>query len=160
MKTNFFAKLEQWSHHHHKAWMDVARMLFGLMLHLKGLYFIFRTWGVFQSAPGSSNGQEEIIVVYVLAFLHIMMGTLIVIGVGTRYASLIMIPVIIASVFFSNQHLNNALQIVYSVITLGLSIFYFMHGDGRFSVKQYMKNSWLSSSVKDAESGMKLNQKA
>ena len=119
MNPNSFARLEQWSQHHHKAWMDVLRILFGLMLHLKGLYFIFRTSYLLQLAPGSDYAQAEEVVVYMLAFFHIMMGTIIVIGVGTRYASLIMIPAIIASVFFSNPHLNSTLQIAYSFITLG-----------------------------------------
>ena len=158
MKPYSFARLEQWSQLHYKAWMDVVRMLFGLMLHLKGLYFIFRTSWLLQLAPDSNSAQAEVIVVYLLAFLHIMMGTLIVIGLGTRYASLIMIPAILASVFFSNPHLNNALQIAYSVITLGLSIFYSVHGDGRFSVKQYMKNSWLSSRATNNEDTVELNQ--
>jgi putative oxidoreductase len=138
---NSFQKLEAWGQQHHKGWMDVLRIVFGLMLHLKGLYFMFHTWYIMKVIPYSASAEGSAVAVHVLAFLHILLGTLILIGVGTRMASLIMIPVILISLFFANPDFQNLFQIVYSVITIGLSVFYFIEGDGDFSVSKYMSHS-------------------
>jgi hypothetical protein len=40
---NAIQKLDEWSKHHHSGWMDAMRILLGLILHFKGLLFMWHT---------------------------------------------------------------------------------------------------------------------
>ncbi len=148
MTLHVFDSLEQWSKPRHKGWMDALRIAFGLLLHLKGLFFIYYTFYIMNMQQLQVTRESVVVIVKALAFLHFFLGTFIVIGVGTRLACLVLIPTIIVSIFFSNPGFSNEFQLLYSIAMLMLSIFYFFQGDGRFSMRQYMNNSAISSRVK------------
>lgn len=148
MKLHTFDNIQKWSEKHHKGWMDILRIVFGLLLHLKGLYFMYHSWSVMDIGPYHVPKESVILLVHFLAFINILLGTFILIGVGTRISCLILIPTMIIELFFSNPEINNTFQILYSLLILVLSVFFFLQGDGRFSMRQYMNNSAISSRVK------------
>jgi uncharacterized membrane protein YphA (DoxX/SURF4 family) len=87
--------------------------------------------------------ENAVILAHSLAFMHIFFGTLILIGVGTRFSCLVMMPVIIASAIFTGVHFgsNHASELILSIVVLFLLVFFFIEGSGKFSVSHYMNRS-------------------
>lgn len=136
-------KLERWSQLHHYKWMDALRILLGLTLHLKGLMFVFHTADLMNMLQLNFGLEHAVILAHVLAFMHIFFGTLILIGVGTRFSCLVMIPVIFTSIIFIGAHFGNspASELILSIVVLFLLVFFFIEGSGNFSVSHYMSRS-------------------
>src|SRR4026207_120191 len=113
-------KLEKSGELHHAKWMDALRILLGLILHLKGLLFMFHTADLMQLLQLNFSSENAVILAHILAFMHIFFGTLILIGMGTRFSCLVMMPVIIASAIFTGVHFgsNHASELILSIVVL------------------------------------------
>jgi len=136
-------RLEKWGEAHHAKWMDALRILLGLILHFKGLLFMFHTADLMRLLQLNFGSEDAVILAHVLAFLHIFFGTLILIGVGTRFSCLVLIPVVFTSIIFIGIHFGNthASELILSVVVLFLLVFFFIEGSGNFSVSHYMNRS-------------------
>ena len=80
---------------------------------------------------------------YVLVF-YIAGGLLVAVGLLTRVIVLFQIPILIATIIFINYHqglfaLNS--ELIYSILILGLLIFFLIYGSGIFSVDYLMNKS-------------------
>ena len=140
---NALEKLEKWSDMHHYRWMDALRILLGLILHFRGLLFAFQTadlMGILQTNYGM---EHAVVLAHILAFLYIFFGTLILIGLGTRFSCAVMVPVVIASIIFIAAHYggNSASELTLSIVILFLLVFFFIEGSGKFSMSHYMNRS-------------------
>ena len=71
MTLHVFDNLEEWSKPRHKGWMDALRIVFGFLLHLKGLYFMFHTWYLMDTLQLHITKESVVVLVKFLAFLHI-----------------------------------------------------------------------------------------
>ena len=136
-------RLEKWGELHHSKWMDALRILLGLILHFKGLLFMFHTADLMRLLQLNFSSEDAVILAHVLAFMHIFFGSLILIGVGTRFSCLVMIPVVFISIIFIGIHFGNehASELILSVVVLFLLVFFFVEGSGDFSVSHYMNRS-------------------
>ena len=128
---------------HHYKWMDVLRMLLGLILHFRGLLFAFQTADLMNMLQTNYGLEDAVILAHILSFMYIFFGTLILIGLGTRISCLIMLPVVIASIVFIGIHFgsNPASELILSIVILFLLVFFFIEGSGKFSVTAYMNKS-------------------
>ena len=131
-------RIEDWADHHHPKWIDYLRILLGIVLLLKGIALIINREQVVINMEMSNIDVFSFLVTsqYVLVF-YIAGGLLVSIGLLTRVITLFQIPVIIATIVFINYHqglfaLNS--DLIYSILILGLLIFYFIYGSGTFSV--------------------------
>jgi putative oxidoreductase len=136
-------KLEKWGELHHSKWMDALRIMLGLILHFKGLLFMFHTAELMRLLQLNLSSEDAVILAHVLAFMHIFFGTLILIGVGTRFSCLVMIPVLFTSIIFVGIHFGSNLvsDLILSIVVLFLLVFFFIEGSGNFSVSHYMSRS-------------------
>ncbi|MNE72083.1 hypothetical protein D3C80_1679950 [compost metagenome] len=79
---------------------------------------------------------------HIVGFVHLVGGILITIGLLTRFAAVIQIPILIIAVFFVNLSrgfsvLNNELWL--SILVLLLLVLFWVVGSGPLSVDQAMK---------------------
>ncbi|MCX2740357.1 DoxX family protein [Pontibacter anaerobius] len=118
-------------------WMDGLRVLLGLFLFLKGIFFLEYSSDVLHIF---SQGQDFISLHKATLFtsaVHIIGGLMITFGVLTRLALLCQIPVILGSMLIVNPtsglYLDNT-ELWLSVAVLGLLLFYMVMGPGRYSV--------------------------
>lgn len=157
MKT--FEKLERWSDQHHAAWMDVLRIVLGLILVVKGFMFIADTSVLVKALNDLFGISDGIVWAHVIAILHLVTGFLIIIGLATRACCLIDIPLLLGAIFFLNSNTNNMNggEIILSVVVLLLLIFFFIKGSGRASAFYYLINSKRSrqtdESIRDYRGG-------
>jgi uncharacterized membrane protein YphA (DoxX/SURF4 family) len=133
--------IKEWGKLHHKPWMDPMRMAFGIALLLKGLYYIYNSdYAIRWLQSGLFLKESAGALSLILAFLHIFLGLLILLGALTRFASAVFVPVLIIGVAFANPTLTNPLEILFTVMALTLCVFFFVEGSGKFSLYAYMSN--------------------
>lgn len=143
---NVVQKIEHWGDDHHAKWLDVVRVVLGLLIFSKGVSFISDTdaqkdW-IIQNSTFAFSGLMAMAVVHTVALTHLVGGVLITIGLVTRFAAVVQIPILLGAVFFVNltkgfSPLNSELWL--SVIVLMLLVLFWIAGSGPYSVDAFMK---------------------
>lgn len=143
---NMVKKIEHWGDLHHAKWLDVIRIILGLLILSKGIAFINDTgvqqeW-ILQHNTFGFSGLMAVAVLHIVAFAHLVGGILIILGLVTRFAVVIQIPILLGAIFFVNissglSFLNSELWL--SVIVLLLLVLFWIVGSGSYSVDHWMK---------------------
>jgi len=131
---NILQRMEQWGDHHHPKWLDIIRIALGIFLLLKGVEFLNNTGQVMLMLGNLSFASwAALIVGHYIVFAHIFGGFFLVLGLLTRLACLIQIPILIAALIFSGQLLQPFSQIAITVLILLLLIYFLIIGNGPWS---------------------------
>lgn len=129
MNKNIF----NWFEQHHNYAYSLVRIFVGLALFIRGLLFITDPHKLTQLA-----GSEQYFWMYsYIAVVHLTGGFFLVIGLFTRLASLIQIPILLGAVFFihiSQGFLASGQSFELSVMVLFLLSVFFLFGSGELSV--------------------------
>ncbi|WP_421941119.1 DoxX family protein [Pedobacter sp.] len=144
---NVIRKIEHWGDVHHAKWLDYLRILLGLIIFGKGVSFISDTTTL-QNLITENNvfGFSSMMIsmaIHVVAFAHLVGGILIILGLVTRFAVVIQIPILIFAVFFVNLTQGFSMpnsELWLSVIVLFLLILFWVVGSGPLSVDEGLKN--------------------
>ena len=120
----------------------VLRVALGLCLFIKGISFLNNTLMLDQLLAGSvmSNSVEWLPLVITSA--HLLGGFLIIIGLLTRWAILLQIPILIGAVIFIGRKqglANSGSELVFALVILVLLIIFFFEGGGPISLDNYFK---------------------
>src|SRR6187200_3314688 len=97
-------QLDNWSEKHHAVWMDVLRMILGVLLVAKGYLFMADTQNLTNILNLDFGLTSSTPVAMGIAYLHLLCGFLILIGLATRVACLVQIPIVFAAIIFVNLH--------------------------------------------------------
>ncbi|MCX8106411.1 MAG: DoxX family protein [Ignavibacterium album] len=128
MNINLF----NWFEQHHNYAYSFLRIFVGGALFMRGLLFISDPHKLTQLA-----GSEQFFWMYsYIAIVHLVGGLLLVIGLFTRLAALIQIPILLGAVFFvhlSKGFLASGQSLELSVLVLFLLIVFFLFGSGDWS---------------------------
>ncbi|WP_304131490.1 DoxX family protein [Ignavibacterium album] len=128
MNINLF----NWFEQHHNYAYSFLRIFVGGALFMRGLLFISDPHKLTQLA-----GSEQFFWMYsYIAIVHLVGGLLLVIGLFTRLAALIQIPILLGAVFFvhlSKGFLASGQSLELSVLVLFLLIGFFLFGPGDLS---------------------------
>lgn len=142
---NLAHRLELWGDRHHPKWLDLIRIFLGVFLCYKGFQFL-NNMGVLLDMMNdrlSFNAFAVIVLSHVTVFVHILGGFLIALGLLTRFACLIQIPILIGAVFFINRS-GNLLQpfseLWISVVVLLLLICFLIVGNGSWSFEWFVEH--------------------
>ena len=143
---NVIRKIEHWGDVHHAKWLDYLRIVPGLIIFGKGVSFVSDT-SVLQNMITQNNvfgfsGMLISVAIHVVAFAHLVGGILITLGLVTRFAVVIQLPILLFAVFFVNltigfSPLNSELW--FSVLILFLLIIFWVVGSGPLSVDEGLK---------------------
>jgi putative oxidoreductase len=134
-------RFEYWGDHHHPKWVDIIRIALGIFLCYKGIDFLRNTSLLISlMSQGRDNFGSflTVFLAHVIPFVHIVGGIMLVLGLFTRFACLIQIPVLIGAIIFiktaSNVFLPYSELLV--TITVLLLLFYFLiAGNGPLAFK-------------------------
>jgi putative oxidoreductase len=142
---NLIHKIERWGDNHHPKFLDIIRIALGIFLLLKGLGFMDNTANlksiIENSADISVSPALLMALVYYVTFVHLVGGTLIALGIMTRFSSLMQIPVVFGAVFFVNilQSPFNT-DLTSSVAALIFLVVFAVIGSGKLSLENYLVN--------------------
>jgi uncharacterized membrane protein YphA (DoxX/SURF4 family) len=142
---NLIHKIEKWGDSHHPKFLDIIRIVLGVFLLLKGLGFMENT----ASLKSIIENQTDISIapgvlmalVYYVTFVHLVGGTLIALGILTRFSAIVQIPVVFGAVFFINilQSPFNT-DLASSVAALIFLVVFAVIGPGKVSLDNYLKS--------------------
>src|SRR5215213_11404014 len=99
---NYAQRLEHWGEAHHPKYLDILRIALGIFLRLKGIEFANNTAALTESMGSriSFNSFLVSILIQYTIFAHIIGGLLIAVGLMTRLASFLQIPILLGALIF------------------------------------------------------------
>lgn len=124
----------------------VARILVGVVLLLKGILFLSNSEQLQQIILSSSFAAGVVFLTAYITFAHLFGGVFIIIGLFTRMAALLQIPILLGAVFLvlpRQLHITGVNELILSIMVLGLLVFILWKGSGEFSMEQYLKGHLL-----------------
>ena len=140
---NLLQRLEHWGNTHHPKWLDILRVCFGVFLCFKGIQFLNNMGRMMDLMANSmSFGSFTIFAIgHYVVFAHLMGGFLLAIGLLTRIACIIQIPVLLGAIIFINtapEMMRPFSELFLSILVLLLLIFFLIVGSGPWSFNRYV----------------------
>jgi uncharacterized membrane protein YphA (DoxX/SURF4 family) len=135
---NYLQRIEYWGDRHHPKWMDIVRIALGVFLMWKGKEFVENMSMMIDlmSSKISFNSFLMMLLGHYIVFAHLLGGFLLVIGVLTRFACIIQIPILLGAIFFINSSgnfLRPFSELYISILVLLLLIYFLIVGNGAWS---------------------------
>jgi putative oxidoreductase len=139
---NTIQKIETWGDVHQLNWLPILRIILGLIIFIKGIFFIQNTDAIYNMIAHSAVSIYAVFLTHYVALAHIMGGFLIMIGLVTRLAVLFQIPILVGAILFINADkgfftIHSELGL--SIFVLALLVFFLIFGSGKFSADSFMR---------------------
>lgn len=138
-----FKNIESWSDRHHPAIFDVFRFMLGLFLLLKGYAFLqnrpFLEDMILNLNIKFLTSNLVIFMMNYVIWVHMVGGLLIMLGIFTRLASLLQLPILVSAFFVLDNlrsYLNSDLWL--TIFTLAFLVFFVVMGSGPLSLDRYL----------------------
>src|ERR1043165_6741482 len=97
---NIFKRVEAWGDTHQTKWLAVLRILLGLVIFFKGLAFVQNQEALPTMMANSRFTLYSLFFAHWVGLAHLVGGFLIVIGLVTRGAVLVQIPILFGAIVF------------------------------------------------------------
>ena len=127
---NILQRLEYWGDRHHPRWMDIVRIALGAFLCYKGVDFMNNMTDLIgiMSTKASFGDFSYVLAGHYVVFAHIIGGLLLVVGVLTRFACIIQIPIMLGAIFFlgTNKEMLRPYDELFLTIIVLLLLIYFL----------------------------------
>lgn len=143
---NIIYKTRNWGNAHHPKIIDIIRMLLGLSLVAKGWVFLnnaaYLRYLLIENKAIRESPEIITALVYYTTYVHLVGGILIFLGLFTRVAALLQLPIVFAAVFFVNilsSYVNTELW--FSILVLGLLVLFVLIGSGPLSLDRLLSDS-------------------
>jgi putative oxidoreductase len=131
--------VERWGNDHRPGFLDIFRIVLGVYLTYKGLYFIINMNELEMTTSGINMYFAGMALAHYVVFAHILGGPLIAFGLFTRIVSLIQLPILIGAVFLVNYpegflSLGHHMELWTSLLVLAGLIIFIVFGAGTYSI--------------------------
>src|SRR6185503_17695023 len=131
---NILQRLEIWGDTHHPKWVDIIRILLGIFLCYTGIDFLRNMGKLMGVMPINVEfgSLMYILLGHFVVFAHIVGGILMTIGLFTRFACLIQIPILLAAVILVplKGEMTRPYSEFLSIIVLLLLVYFLIVGNG------------------------------
>ncbi len=120
----------------------LLKSVLGLMLFIKGILFL-RNEGVLRQVFSEAKPIQKLSTLQVLIpWMHILGGFFILIGLYTRWAILVQLPLVVGAIFIllaAKEYPFFNTEITFAIIILLLLIVCFKYGDGFYSWRNLIR---------------------
>src|SRR5882724_9268126 len=101
---NLVQRVEHWGDTHHPQWLDIVRIALGAFLCFKGVEFLTNMGTMLNLVTNrmAFGSFSSMMMSNYIAFAHLLGGILLILGVLTRFACIIQIPILLGAIFFVN----------------------------------------------------------
>jgi putative oxidoreductase len=140
---NLIQKAERYGDTHYPLLWAALRVTLGVIILLKGLIFILDTGALLQMMQDSPFPWGSLWLAHYVAFVHLVGGVLIILGLKTRVAVIFQIPVLLGAVFLVNAPrglFTGNVELFFSLFVLMLLFVFLVYGSGRYSLDHYMRS--------------------
>jgi putative oxidoreductase len=133
---NYVQRLEHWGDTHHPKWIDLLRIVLGIFLVFKGVEFANNMTVVTNLVKGQVPFSDfmTLILVHFILGAHLLGGALLTLGMLTRFACIIQIPVLLGAIFINTTLLKPFSEIFLAILILVLLIYFAVIGSGPWSL--------------------------
>jgi putative oxidoreductase len=139
---NIIYRTRDWGDRHHPRILDIIRILLGLLLAIRG-YVYFNNTGyirelILQNRFLGRSPDVVMAIVYYSIYIQLVGGIMILLGLFTRVAAALQLPIIFGAVFFVNifsPFFNSELWL--SILVLALLILFVVIGSGPWSFDRF-----------------------
>lgn len=140
--TDRIHNLEHWGDTHHPRWLDIIRIALGVFFIIKGVQFLNNMAEMLTVLGGtfSFNSFAVMMVGHLVVFAHLVGGLFLALGLFTRVAAIIQIPILLGALIFLSANkgvLEPYGQWVVTLLALLLTIFFLIEGNGPWSVEHF-----------------------
>ena len=135
---NYLQRIEVWGDTHHSKWLDIIRVALGVFLIYKAISFLVNMSTVMGLMKSMGGGSFSLVLIgQFIVIVHLMGGLLITIGLHTRLACLIQIPILIGAIILLYTSSGSlpvpSAELFTSVLVLLLLICFLVFGNGPWS---------------------------
>jgi putative oxidoreductase len=132
-------QIHRWSLAHHPRWLVVLRVALGICLFFKGIFFLANTSTLEELVRGSLVANRADWMVIFITWSHLLGGFLIIIGLLTRWAVLLQIPILMGAIVFINTQRDafGSFELPFAFIILLLLILFLIEGGGPVSLDNF-----------------------
>lgn len=131
--------LNKWANAHTYYFIDVLRIALGVFLFIKGMNFIAQTETLIELIKPLQGYGGTMFTVHYVAFAHLIGGILIAVGLLTRWAVLVQIPIILGAILINFIGVIQPGRLLEASIVLILALFFLLYGSGKHSIDYTMK---------------------
>ncbi|MDP4150575.1 MAG: DoxX family membrane protein [Bacteroidota bacterium] len=120
---NLVQRVGLWGDRHHPQWLDIIRIGLGIFLCFKGYQFLSNMSSMLNlmTTRMSFGSFTLVLMSNYIAFAHVLGGLLLILGVLTRFACILQIPILLGAIFFIN--LSSDLYRPFSELALSILVF-------------------------------------
>lgn len=139
---NLTEKIEISAEKQHSVLLDVVRMVLGCIILGKGIYFIQHYEVVLQMLHNSKIEFLSFMLAHYVAFAHLVGGVLIILGLFTRWAVAVQIPILLGAIVFVNMgtgFFSIHSQLAFSLFVFCGLLYFLYYGSGPWSLDDYMR---------------------
>ncbi|HUP12515.1 MAG TPA: DoxX family protein [Niastella sp.] len=132
-------QINRWSLAHNPRWLVVLRVALGICLFFKGIFFLANTSTLEELVRGSLVANRADWMVIFITWSHLLGGFLIIIGLLTRWAVMLQIPILMGAIIFVNTQRDSfgAFELPFAFIILFLLILFLIEGGGPISLDNF-----------------------
>ena len=139
---NLVQRVEHWGDTHHPQWLDILRIVLGVFLCYKGVEFLTNMSDMLalMTTKMSFGSFTSVMMSNYISFAHILGGILLILGVLTRFACILPIPVMIGAIFFisaSPDMYRPFSQLLLAIVVLLLLVLFLIVGNGRIQLLKF-----------------------
>jgi uncharacterized membrane protein YphA (DoxX/SURF4 family) len=143
---NLVQRVEHWGDAHHPQWLDIIRIALGLFLCYKGVDYLNNMSSMLNLITNkmSFGSFTSMLMSNYIAFAHILGGILLVLGVLTRFACLIQLPILLGAIFFINlspEMYRPFSELALSILVFLLLVLFLVVGNGKLSFLSFKEES-------------------
>ena len=143
---NLVQRVEHWGDAHHPQWLDILRIALGLFLCYKGVDYLNNMSNMLNLITNkmSFGSFTSMLMSNYIAFAHILGGILLVLGVLTRFACLIQLPILLGAIFFINlspEMYRPFSELALSILVFLLLVLFLVVGNGKLSFLSFKEES-------------------
>lgn len=131
--------VERWGNSHRPGFLDFFRIILGLFITYKGLFFVTHMDEFEMTTSGINVYFAGLTVAHYVVFAHILGGPLLAVGLFTRVVSVMQLPILIGAVFLVNYpkgflSIGQHMELWASILVLVGLIVFIVFGAGKFSI--------------------------
>ena len=147
---NMIQRMEHWGDTHHPKWLDVLRMVLGILLFMKAVEFM-NNMDALSALIGKSSFLSSIsigVMAHYVIMTQLVGGFMVAFGLLTRVACLIQIPNLIGALIFVNAPsdiLSPSGSWWLSLLILLLLVFFVVEGGGPWSADRLLESHPMKS---------------
>ncbi len=136
--------LGAWVEGRRDLWLDLLRIYMGVLMFLKGVMFVSHESSLMDMMVAAHVPMGGTLLAHYVVLAHIAGGLMLTVGLLTRLAAAVQIPIVLGAVLFVHAKqgfFTQAQTLEYALLVLFILALFVVSGAGRLSVDHYARAS-------------------